>query len=246
MAGEQVTTMIATEILAELPPMAGAYVIALVVGGGLVAISALFGGEADHDVDFDVGGADFHGDFGGADVHGDFDVAGADLHGDFDVGHGADVHGDAFEVDEGGIHLADWFSVRFVIYFAAMFGLTGTVLTTMTDMGRGNVLVVAIFGGIVVGQIVHQMMRWLKKSSSDSSTRTTDYIDRPGRVTVGIQPNGRGEVAIQVRDGERSLPAVARREDDSFAIGSQVAVVEVRGGTAVVVSRKEHDFLKQG
>lgn len=219
-------------MLAALPPMGGAYVVALVVGGGLLLISALFGGDAHHDVDLDIGDVPAHGD---VEFAGDFDA-------DADVDVVLDGHADGVDLDVEGVHLADWFSVRFVIYFAAMFGLTGTCLTTMTDMGRTSVLVAAIIGGLIVGQAVHHTMRWLKRTSSDSSTRADDYLNRPGRVTVGIRVGGRGEVAIQVRDGERCLPAIARREDDSFASGAQVVVVEVRGGTAVVVSRQEYEF----
>ncbi|MCB9853588.1 MAG: hypothetical protein H6819_10875 [Phycisphaerales bacterium] len=226
-------------LLASLPPMGGAYVVALVVGGGLVLISALFGGSSHHDVD--LGGVDAHGDL---DLGGDVDVpSDLDAAGDFDADADLDVDTDAVDLDGAGMHLADWFSLRFVIYFAAMFGLTGTVLTTMTDMGRMGVLIASIVGGLIVGQAVHQTMRWLRRSSSDSSTRTIDYLNRPGRVTVSIRAGGRGEVAIQVFDGERCLPAIAQRDDEEFAIGSQVAIVEVRGGTAVVVSRREHDFL---
>lgn len=228
-------------ILAALPPMGGAYVVALVVGGGLVLISALLGGDSHHDVDVGIGGA--HGDL---DLGGDLDVAGdLDAVGDLDVGADLNGHAEAVEFDGAGVHLADWFSLRFVIYFAAMFGLTGTVLTTMTDMGRSAVLIASIVSGVVVGQAVHQTMRWLKRSSSDSSTRTDDYLNRPGRVTVSIRPGGRGEVAIQVFDGERCLPAVGRREDETFAAGAQVAIVDVQGGTAVVVSREEHEFLNK-
>ncbi len=214
MADGSMTGLMSSVMFAALPSLAGVYVIALLVGGGLVVVSALTSGGGEHD----IGGGDFHGDAAG---------------------------GDAFELHEGGIHLADWFSVRFVIYFAAMFGLTGTALTGLTQMGRANVLVIAIFSGLIVGQIVHQMMAWLRRSDSDSSTRLSDYIDRPGRVTAAIRAGGRGEVAIQIRDGERYLPAMARREDESFTAGSEVAVVEVQGGTAVVISRKEFEFLRK-
>ena len=199
----------------------------------LLLISALFGSDSHHDVDLGGIGAD-------ADLDLDVDLD-ADV--DVDVGAGLEAHADGVDVDVDGMHLADWFSVRFVIYFAAMFGLTGTVLTTMTDMGRSGVLVTSIVGGVLVGQAVHQTMRWLKRTSNDSSTRSEDYLNRPGRVTVSIPPGGRGEVAIQVRDGERCLPAIARREDEAFAMGAQVAIVEVQGGTAIVVSRKEHEFV---
>ncbi|HPF39957.1 MAG TPA: hypothetical protein P5081_23060 [Phycisphaerae bacterium] len=240
MAGGVASINETLNILAALPPMGGAYVVALCVGGGLVLISALFGGNSHHDMDVDIGG---HGEF---DLGHDLEIeSGADFDGDLDIETATDGHAEGVEFEHAGAHLSDWFSLRFVIYFSAMFGLTGTVLTQMTEMGRGGVLTAAIVAGLIVGQAVHQTMRWLKRSSSDSSTRPMDYLNRPGRVTVSIREGGRGEVAIQVRDGERCMPAVARRQDEAFPIGAQVAIVELTGGTAVVVSRQEHEFLNQ-
>lgn len=235
MAGGYESTIVETLMLADLPSMAGFYVIALIVGGGLVLISALFGGGSHHDVELDFDGA---GAFDGVDVES------AELPTDVEHVGGVDVNGDGADLDHSGSSLADWFSLRFVVYFAATFGLTGTTLTMMTQMERGMVLVVSIVTGFIVGQVVHQTMRWLQRSSSDSSTRAGDYINRPGRVTVSIPVKGRGEVAIQIRDGERCLPAVAQRDDESFKAGAQVAVLKVESGAAVVVSREEFEFLK--
>ncbi len=237
MAGACESLCIESLMLAELPSMAGAYVIALIVGGGLVVISALFGGGSHHDVELGV-------EIDGADALDGVGVDGAELHGDFDADADAGMNAGGADLDDGGLHLTDWFSLRFVVYFAAMFGATGTTLTTMTDMNRGTILLSSVVVGVIVGQIVHQTMRWLKRSGSDSSTRAADYVDRPGRVTVSIPVKGRGEVAIQIHDGERCLPAVAQRDDESFASGARVVVLSVEGGAAVVVSREEHEFLK--
>lgn len=211
-------------LLAELPSLTGLYLIALIVGGGLLVISMLFGGDADSDLDLD------------ADLEADFE-ADADL--DVDAGG---IHGHAAD---GALSLANWFSVRFLIYAAAMFGLVGTVLTYMSDYGGGPVLAMSAIGGAIVGQCAHQAFRYLKRSSSDSSTAPKDYVDKPARVTVAIHPPAKGEIALQIEDDERYLPAVAKRGEDAFEAGQQVAVVELRGGTAVVVSRKEFEFVNE-
>lgn len=191
------------------------YIICLVVGGGLLLISTVFGGDADAGVDADL----------------DIDV---DADADFDI----DTHAGG-----GAMSLSSWFSVQFVVYFAAVFGFVGTVLTYLSEVSAGAGLGIAIASGLVVGQAVHQLVRYLKRNSSDSSTQIEDYINQPARVTVAIQPPRRGEVAVRIGDGERFVPARTRRPDDSFRIGEAVVVVAIAGGVAEVVSQTEYEFV---
>ena len=73
--------------------------------------------------------------------------------------------------------------------------------------------------------------------------RTADYINKIARVTIDILPPNKGEVAVQVQDAERFLPAVAKRDRDKFEAGSTVVVVGFSAGTAKVVSRQEYEFM---
>lgn len=191
------------------------YIVCLVVGGGLLLISTVFGGDADAGVDAD------------------FDV---DVDADADIDLNTDSGG-------GALSLSSWFSVQFVVYFAAVFGFVGTVMTYLSEVSAGATLGVAIASGLVVGQAVHQLIRALKRGSSDSSTRTEDYLNKPARVTVAIQPPKRGEVAVRIGDSERFVPARTRRPDDSFKIGEGVVVVAFVGGVAEVVSQTEYEFV---
>ncbi len=205
-------------LLAQGQWLQGLYVISLIVGGGLLAISAVFGGDAEADVDFDAG----------AEI--DADV---DLDGELDTG-GA-----------GPLDLSSWFSMRFLIYFAAAFGLVGTALTWMSDASSTRVLASALIGGTLVGQIAHQLFRYLVRSSSNSATKTKDYNNKTARVTVAIRPSARGEVAIRIGDRERFVPARARRDDDAFDTGATVGVVAFENGTARVVSTNEYEFTSK-
>lgn len=221
-------------LAAGIGGLSAVYVICLIIGGGLLVVSLLFGGDSDAGVDAD-GAA-------GVDVDGDLDVdVAADAGPDLDVD--TSVHGGHVAHDSAS--LASWLSVRFLIYFAATFGLVGTVLTYTTNSRPLMVLLVAFGAGLVIGQAVQQTVRYVQRTSGDSSTSSSDYVNRTGRVTIAIRPGQPGEVACDVRGGERFLPAYARRAEDTFAVGEIVGVVAFANGTAEVVSKKEFEFLHE-
>lgn len=221
------------------PALPALYWICLIVGGGLLLISSLAGTDADAGIDADIG-PDVAFD---ADVDADFS---ADVDTGADVDMSADSPGHAHAEHAHAGSLASWFSIQFLVFFMASFGLVGVVLTGLTDTGQYTVLGFALLAGIVIGQGVHQLMRSLRRSSGDSTLQPKDYINRPGRVTVSIRPPDKGEVALQVGRGERYLPAIAKRADCTFGIGDEVAVVGYSGGIAEVISREEFDFLTDG
>ncbi|HUU82325.1 MAG TPA: hypothetical protein VM243_02370 [Phycisphaerae bacterium] len=233
-------------LLAAAAALPTIYIVCLIVGGGLVAISTIFGHHADMDVDTSLDadlGVDFHADMD-TDIAPDVDV-GADV----DVGPEVEVHAEAeaAHVDHAGegISLASWFSIRFLVYFTATFGAIGTVLTFLTPMGTGAVLLIAIGSGLIVGQGVHQTLRYLQRTSGDSAATVRDYVNRPARVTIAIAEGERGEIALQVRGQERFVAATAKRGEDHFKIGDRVAVVTFANGTAEVVSEEEYDFVHE-
>jgi membrane protein implicated in regulation of membrane protease activity len=193
-----------------------AYWIALVVGAGLLVVSSVLGGDADAGVDLDVD----------ADVDVDVD---ADTH----AGH---AHAGS---------LATWFSMQFLVFFLAMFGAVGVVLTYLSAQSSALTFGCAVLGGILVGQGAHQVLRALKRTSGDSTPKETDYINKLARVTVGITGSNKGEIALQVGSGDRFVAAVASRADDSFSPGDHVGVVAYRDGLAEVVSRQEYEFINQ-
>ncbi len=199
------------------------YVVCLIVGGGLLVISTFLGGDADVDAD------------------GDFDF---DADADAELGVEGHVHaGDATEA--AGLSLTDWFSMRFVVYFAAAFGLIGTVLTFSSQLGSAGVFASSVIGGVVMGQVAHQVLRALHRSSGNTQVTRSDYVNKRARVTIAIEPPRRGEVALHVRGRERFIPSAAKRGDDRFAVGDSVAIVALHSGTAEVISLREHEFVTE-
>ncbi len=207
--------------------LATVYIIALIVGGGLLLLSLFMTGH---------GSTDVH-----ADLSGDLGMSGhapaGDLHQGGDMGH-----------HTGGGHglpLASWFSLQFAVYFLAMFGLIGTTLTFAGKVGPVAVLTSALVGGFIVGQLVHQTLRALKRSGVGSDLTAEDFLKRPARVSIAIDPPRRGEIAVTSRSGERFLPAVSRRGDDRFKVGDRVVVVGLSHGVAEVLSKEEYDFVSE-
>ncbi len=218
--------MLAASFLPIAQSMGSVYVICLIVGCGLLAISTVFAGQHDAGVDGDVGtdfGADGQADFG---TDGHFDHAG---------------HGHVGSV----LSLSSWFSIHFLVYFAAMFGLVGTVLTYVQGGRSGAILVASVVGGLIAGQGVHQLLRYLRRSSSNSLTSSGEYLNQVARVTVAIAPSTKGEIAVRVRGRERFVVATGKRAEDEFHVGDEVGIVGFGAGRAEVVSRKEFEFITQ-
>ena len=211
-----------------VPDLTILYWVCAIVGGSLLAMSMLGAADGHADVEFD------------ADVSFDAD---ADLAVDGSVEAGDVGDGDTLSEVEGASLLATWLSIRFLVYFVAVFGLVGLVFTYLSDLGRAVTFGAAAGGGLVIGQAVHQLFRKLKQASGNSATTVADYVDKAGRVSVAIVHPNKGEVSIRIRSGTRYIPAVAKNPDTNFPIGAEVVVVGYLGGVAEVVSREEFEFI---
>jgi membrane protein implicated in regulation of membrane protease activity len=183
----------------------GLYWGALILGGGLLLVSVL-GGLGHHHADTDAGTVPHH-----------------DAGSDSDSAHAA--HDAAA--------MSTWFSLRFAVFFLAMYGATGVILTYLSGASTWMVFSLALVIGLAVGQGAHQTFRFVRRTSGDSTPRTLDYVNRLGRVTIAVIPPEQGEVALEVRGTERFVPAVAA-ERTGFDVGDEVVVVDYRDGVAHV------------
>ncbi|MCO5295253.1 MAG: hypothetical protein M9921_00180 [Fimbriimonadaceae bacterium] len=192
------------------------YIVTAIVGGAMVLVSALMGG---HDADTDH---DFTHD---ADVHVEVD---------------SDTDSDA-GADHGGDHAGPWlpfFSLRFWTYLLAAFGLTGVLLTWLTDTPQPTVLTWSIAMGLVVGLAVSYLMLVLKRIGVDSSISSSDMLGIEARVTVPIRGALMGRVRCNVK-GEALDVFATSDEDRVFEEGQSVVIVEMVGDKARVVSRED-------
>lgn len=206
----------------------------LIVGGGLLLVSVLGGGDHGADADADAG-------FGFDHAHADADVGGMDADVGIDAGHLDHAGGDIAHAGHGLGALSTWFSLRFVVFFLATFGIIGTILRHLTTLGTWTVFLAAVLAGVAVGQAVHQLFRYIRRTSGDSAPRPQDYVFKLARVTIAIAPPDKGEVALQVRGVERFVPAVSVETGRGFAIGDEAVVVGYRAGVAQVVTPAEFE-----
>lgn len=169
--------------------------------------------------------------------------ADADLDVDLDVDVSLDGDAHAGHVDVGS--LATWFSMQFVVFFCAMFGLIGVTMTSLSDQESNMVLALATGGGLAVGQVAHQTLRYLRSTSGSSTPQPRDYINKTARVTIAVGPKKKGEVALRVGRSERYIAALSKRPDANFKPGDKVAVVAYHGGVAEIVSQEEHEFMTE-
>lgn len=149
-------------------------------------------------------------------------------------------------VDGGHAHssaLASWFSIQFVVFFTAVFGAVGVVLSHLTDTGSGATLGTAVAVGLLFGQGAHQLLGKLRRASGDSTPQPADYVNKLAKVTMSFTHPDKGEVVVRVGRANRYVPAVCKHADTSFAKADEVAVVGYQGGVAEVISRKEYEFL---
>ena len=183
-----------------------AYIACLLVGSVVVVLSALGGlGGADIDVDAGVD----------ADVGGDADFAGD-----------ADIHG------AGGVNVLSFLKIRRLFFFAFFFGLTG--LLAGLNMEPAGTLFTALGTGLVCAWLGDWIISRLATSVASSSLEPEDYIGLEARVTVPIGSGGRGKIAGVLKGHHVEFLARASQDGQEFAPGSQVLVLSMEDGVAVV------------
>lgn len=191
------------------------YLIALIVGGVLLALTLVLGGAADHgagELDHDAGGA------------ADGDQAGA-----------LDAVFAWLPVT----------SLRFWTFFAAFFGAVGTVLSAWNLAGPAPAAALAVAAGYLSGLLMNRAMRYLSRSDSDSSLGGGDLVGAGALVLLPVGPGAPGKVRVRLKgravdllavtDDERPLAAgqhamVLSMRDDGHVVVTRGDTLQANGG----------------
>ena len=209
--------------------MLTAYILSLMIGGGLL-VASLFGdlfGGADADADA-LSGGDFGGD--------------ADLASGGDLAPGADGAGAAADASEG----ARLFSLRSATY--ALFGFGGSGLVLHLAWSGGSALLAGLIAGAMglgSSALASAVFGYLKRTEAGAIPGQDALVGLRGEVILPIADGDTGEVKL--RSGERRFRMRARlggpggrslpeggEPVDALAAGRAVVVTEVEGGVAYV------------
>lgn len=188
------------------------YLIALAIGGTLIAISLLFGGDASGDADFDAD-ADMDAD---ADVDHDFDLGGLDL-------------------------WLPFASIRFWIFFSAFFGLAGTLFSTVADVSSTTLIAgVSVATGYACGVFASGLVKWLSNNESDSSVREQDMVGARAEVLLPVGRDRVGKVRLFLK--EQLIDARAVTDDDTeYPVGTTVMIYDTKDDGEVLVTKADEN-----
>lgn len=189
------------------------YLIAVIVGGVLVTLS-IFSGADGHSADHGAGGHD----------------AGQS------IGDDADGGGDHIVLTDALLSWLPVASLRFWIFFAAFFGLTGTALTVFGAAGPIATAVTSVAIGYASGLLLTRSIRALTRSAADSSVSEDDLVGATALVLVAVSTGRTGKVRLELK--ARSIDLLAETEEaGEMAAGERVLVIAAPRAGHVVVAR---------
>jgi hypothetical protein len=208
-----------------------AYLVALMVGGFFVGMSALSGGgdHFDHDTDLDH---DFDHDFDHEiDVDADADID-ADADADADADH--DAHLDVGDIS----WYMPFLSFKFWTFGSLTFGLTGTALSLL-HQGEPITAIVSSGLGLTSGYGVSFLIKKLRLISTQGQITMRDYNGQIAKVLVPFKFGQKGKVEIIIKDSHSVMLAKTEDEDADFSINDKCIVMEIKDGYAYVISDQE-------
>jgi hypothetical protein len=147
-----------------------------------------------------------------------------------------EVEGSDLDLGSGGEGLAAaarFLSVRNLVFFAAFFGLTGTLLTLLSRDASLTLAVATALGGLA-SAAVSRSMRYLEGSESGSPDRRRSIEGALAQVIVDVGRERPGKVSVA--SGDRTHQLVARIHEGaaagSIGVGETALVVRIENGIA--------------
>lgn len=116
-------------------------------------------------------------------------------------------------------------SFRFWTYGSAFFGLTGTLLTTLTAATAAFVAVASALTGLGVGTLSAWIVRFLRRPVG-ASIRLAEYSGQVGEVLLPLRAGGITRIRLRVHERERTMLAVAP-DPIELAAGTRVLVLGI-------------------
>lgn len=198
------------------------YLISMIIGVGLLLITAFFGGgEMDADVDGAV-------DIDGGDV--DIDTTVPTVDHPYLGESGSHSVGKDFA-------WLPFLSLRFWTYFLAAFGLTGMVLSLFTGTVEPLRLILSAGNGLFIGALGFYIFRTLSNMQGEGSiSRSMAGVE--GTVTVASRDGHPGKVRVHV-DGDTIDVLALSSKDSDLNRGEKVVIVDAESKVVRVLRPDE-------
>lgn len=201
------------------------YLFPLVVALGVLIVQMAMGGKGDAD------GVDDH-DLTG---HGHTQGQGAAREASKDPGAESESDTDhAAPVGETNELIAIFLSLRFWIFSALGFGLSGSLLTLFALAGPVVVFVLAAGSGLISGLFAQFAFRAVARGSTSSTGDVTRAAGTIGRVLVPISKGKIGQIRVVLQGQNVDMRATS---EEDFARGAHVLVEDVEDSIARVSKR---------
>lgn len=197
--------------------MLTAYIVAMVVGGGLILLSA----------------------FAGLTGHADAPDADHDVHFDTDHEHDiSEVHAQAHAHEGSNESWLPFLSLRFWTYFFGGWGLSGFLLAITRQTIEPITVTLASCVGLVVGLLAFVATKLARRADLDSKISSKDFLGASGRLVVAARPGQIGKARLEIK-GEILDILVVSDNGQEIEAGEDVFVVGVDGSQARVTRQRE-------
>ncbi|MDE7281506.1 MAG: NfeD-like protein [Ruminiclostridium sp.] len=135
--------------------------------------------------------------------------------------------------------LADFrlLSVQSVIAFLTIFGWSGITAISNGMADWAGLLLAAVLG-LGAMFIVAKVIQWSSKLAQNGTFNVKNLLGESGTVYIPIPEKGKGMGKINISCGERFMEYDAiTEEQEMLKTGEQVTVVDIIGGSTLVVER---------
>lgn len=131
-----------------------------------------------------------------------------------------------------------WFSLRGVTYFLGFFGFTGVALRVLTEAPAyviaGSSVGVGLAAAGLATVVINRLMA--ENRTGGGTLKSADMVGREATVLIGFDKGTTGRVVINGLSTNMEMLCVS--EEENFAEGDQVLIVDTKQGVASVTKLK--------
>ncbi len=129
-----------------------------------------------------------------------------------------------------------FFSLRFWLYSAFLFGISGYVTPMLYVIDNKQLLYISIVFGFTGGWIIHLLMNKLHLNSSSSHESILALVGKDARVILHCSNKEYGKISVQTATDRIHL--LAYSEEESIKENEAVIIVQIKDNIAIVKKKQ--------